>query len=114
MNRLALSEQDQASLSGPRDMKEPGELAWCWQTISALQSMWKSLDLDYERYQRVWKEAEVHALWEKIPPDNPYGTKEAMLERLQVGDEEEARARVAANAIPARALNRNGGIRVKR
>lgn len=109
MNPLVLSEQDHASLSGPRDMKVPGELAWCWQTISALQSMWKSLVLDYERYRGVWQEAEDHKLWEQVPPDNPYGSKEAMLERLQVGDEESARARVAANAIPARPMQKHGG-----
>ena len=99
MNRLALTEQDQASLSGPRDMKTPGELDWCWQTVSALQSMWKSLDLDFERYQWAWQEAEEHRIWERIPQNNPYGTKEAMLERLQVGDEEAARTRVAVNAL---------------
>ena len=109
MNSVQLSDQDQASMSGPRDMKTPGDLDWCWQTISALQSMWKSLDLDYERYNRAWEEAETHKIWEKIPPDNPYGTKEAMLERLQVGDEMAAKARVAAQAIPARPAQRHGG-----
>jgi hypothetical protein len=33
-----------------------------------------------------------------------WARKEAMLERLQMGDEEAARARVAAQAIPARAV----------
>ena len=99
-----LTEQDKASMTGPRDMKTPGEVDWCWQTVSALQSMWKSLDLDYERYQRAWAEAEEHRIWERIPPTNPYGSKKAMLERLQVGDEESAKARVAAQAIPARPM----------
>ncbi len=36
-----------------------------------------------------------------------------MLERLAVGDEESAKTRVAAQAIPARPLNRNGGVRIK-
>lgn len=106
-----LTDQDQASMSGPRDMKTPGAIDWCWQTVSALQSMWKSLDLDFERYQRTWAEAEEHSIWERIPPNNPYGTKEAMLARLQVGDEEAAKARVAAQAIPARPLARRGGDR---
>ena len=108
MVKPILSEQDEASMSGPRDMKTPGGVTWCWQTVSALQFMWKSLNLDYELYQRTWNEAESHRIWEKIPPDNPYGTKEAMLERLKVGDEEAARARVAAQAIPARAIQRQG------
>lgn len=111
MSNAILTEQDQASISGPRSMKTPGDVDWCWQTVSALQSMWKSLDLDFERYQRAWQDAEYHSIWEKIPPDNPYGSKEAMLERLQVGDEATARARVAANAIPARPLGGRGGRR---
>ena len=36
-----------------------------------------------------------------------------MLERLQVGGEEAARARVAVQAIPARPLHWNGGSRRK-
>lgn len=103
-----VTDQDRASLSGPRDMKTPGDLDWCWQTISALQSMWKSLDLDFERYQRVWQEAEEHRVWEQIPPGTPYGSKEAFLDALGVGDEEAARARVATTSFRVAPLKRHG------
>lgn len=85
-------------------MKTPGDPAWCWQTVSALQSMWKSLDLDYERYTRTLKEAEEHRIWERIPPGNPYGSKEAMLEAAALGDEAAARARVAIQGLNGRPM----------
>lgn len=97
-----LSEQDQASMTGPRAMKEPGDSLWCWQTISALQSMWKGLILDVERYLETWKEAEEYRVWEKVPYENPYGSKEAMLEKLALGDDAAARSRVAIQAMPSR------------
>ena len=86
MVKQILSEQDQAGISGPRALKEPGEPLWCWQTISALQTQWKSLNLDYSLYMQTWQDAEEHKVWEKIPYDAPYGSKEEMLRRLEIGD----------------------------
>ena len=103
-----INEQDQASMIGPRDMKEPGDPAWCWQTISALQTMWKGLESDCDRYVRIWSEAEEHRVWEKVPYDAPYGTKEKMLEQLALGDDAAARARVAIQAMPNSPKTRKG------
>ncbi len=108
----ALSEQDTASF-GPRDMKAPGTPAWCWQTVSALQTMWKGLDLNLDMYMETWAEAEEHRVWEKIPYESPYGSKEAMLADLELGDDARARARVASQAVAMPPLNRNGGLRKK-
>ena len=110
--RLELTEQDKGSW-GPRDLKAPGNPEWCWQTVSFLQSLWKSLDLNLDRYLAVWAEAEEHKVWEKIPYDNPYGTKEKMLQDLALGDEARARARVAGQAVIAMPLRANGGVRAK-
>ena len=104
-----IEQQEAASMEGPRALKEPGDVLWCWQTISALQSIWKSLNLDYDRYTRVWAEAEEHAIWEKIPQDKPFGTKEAMLKALEAGDDSAARHRIAVQAIAARPLLKHGG-----
>ena len=106
MDSPQMSEQDQASMEGPRAMKEPGSPLWCWQTISALQSLWKSLELEYDLYMKTWSEAEEYRVWEKVPYENPFGTKEAMLERLKVGDEAAARVRVAVQAMPSRTSTR--------
>ena len=108
-----VSEQDAASMEGPRALKEKGAPAWCWQTVSALQSMWKGLDLNLEMYLRTWADAEEYQIWEKIPYESPYGSKEAMLEQLAIGDELQARARTSEQAVIAIPLRRNGGARKK-
>ena len=94
------SEQDLASMDGPRAMKEPGQPMWCWQTISALQHMWKNLNLNFEQYMSIWAEAEEHRVWEKVPYEKPFGTKENMVKELELGDDAAARTRVAVQAMP--------------
>lgn len=107
------SEQDLASMEGPRAIKEPGSTEWCWQTISALQHMWSSLHLNYEHYMGILAEAEEQAVWEKIPPEAPYGSKENMLKQVEVGDTKDAqkRMKVQTLAAQARALQKNSGVR---
>ncbi len=107
------TEQDEASFSGPRGFKEKGEPDWCWQTISALQTMWLSLETSYDTYIRTWTDAEEFRVWEKIPYDNPYGSKEAMLEALEVGDAKMAQKRMQVQrvAATARKIRDHGGNR---
>ena len=94
----ALTEREQA-LVGNRANKTPGSTSWSWQTITALQFMWENLEICFGRLRfGLWREAEDHAIWEKVPPDNPYGSKEAMLKALEVGDEEYANAKLSALA----------------
>ena len=103
-----LDEQAQAGGSGLRALKKPGDPQWCWQTISRLQSLWGSLNLDFESYMTAWAEAEEHRVWEKVPYGNPFGTKDGMLKQLAIGDDEAAKNRVAIQAIAARASRRQG------
>ena len=105
MNRVDfLEEQTIAGGSGLRALKTPGDPQWCWQTISRLQSLWVSLNLDFESYMTAWAEAEEHEVWEKVPYDNPFGSKDAMLRQLEIGDENAAKNRIACQAIAARAM----------
>ena len=109
-----LEEQIEAGSSGPRELKEPGSPLWCWQTISHLQTLWQAVSVDIEMYERTWSEAEEHKVWEKVPYDIPYGTKEAMLERLAIGDKEEARKRLIKKALATLPLSQNGVKRTER
>ena len=95
---VELTEQDMANV-GPRDTKEPGSPTWCWQTVSLLQNMWASLDLGEARYEEVWQQADANRIWEKIPEDNPFGTKEEMLKQLEVGDYQQARRRLSLQPV---------------
>ena len=104
------TDQDLASMEGPRALKDPGSVEWSWQTVSALQHMWQSLHLNYGHYMSILGEAEEHQIWEKIPPDAPYGSKENMLAQVEIGDARDAQKRIKVQtlAAQAKALQRVG------
>ena len=104
---IELTEREMADV-GNRADKVQGSVPWCWQTITALQFMWENLEHAHELYIRTWKEAEEQAIWEKVPPDNPYGSKDAMLKALEIGGETAARKRVAVQAIKVKSLSQHG------
>ena len=108
---LESREQFEASVSGAITAKTPGEPDWCWQMVSRLQYLWKCVDVELDLYLNAWASAEVHRIWEKIPPDAPYGSKDAMLKDLEFGDGSAARARVAAHASMPQTLQRRGSDR---
>ncbi len=103
-----VDEQTEAGISGLRALKDAGSPQWCWQTISYLQTIWKSLDLDYTRYIEAWAEAEEHKVWEKVPYVNPFGTKEEMLKQLALVDDKQAQRRMAVQPIAHRVRKRYG------
>ena len=108
-----LDEQEQAGISGLRASKEKGDKQWCWQTISHLQTIWKSLDLDYKRYITTWEDAQEHKVWEQVPYENPFGSKEEMLKQLEIGDDTQAKQRIDVQPMAARVrrLAKHGGDR---
>ena len=111
-----MTEQEMANV-GPRELKEPGSPAWCWQTVSLLQNLWGSIDSSVNRYEEVWETAEEYRIWETIPYEAPYGSVEVMKEKLMVGDAAEARARTALLVIQAQPTRKHGSdyiARIKR
>ena len=107
-DKTVLTEQDEARSSGPIALKEPGSPPWCWQLLAALQTQWRALNFDYELYMRTWDEAEAHRVWDKVPYDSPYGSKERMLEALEIGDIPAAKARVVEKAMMVQPLSPHG------
>lgn len=105
---LFVAEQEQAGASGLRVLKEPGNPEWCWQTISYLQTIWKSLDLDYNRYIAAWSEAEQYKVWEKVPYGSPFGSKEEMLKLLELGDDKQAQRRIEVQPIAHKVRRKYG------
>ena len=87
-------------------MKTPGDVDWCWQTITALQFIFKNLELGHDAYVRIWAEAEEHEIWTKVPPDKPFGSKEAMLKELEIDNELADKARVAVQSMNLQSSNR--------
>jgi hypothetical protein len=69
-------------------MKEPGSVEWCYQTANALQYLWTRAEPAYERYLEILREADEHRIWEKVPPDSPYGSRAAFLQAIGIGNED--------------------------
>ncbi len=64
---------------GPKALKPFGSIDWCWQTLNVLKIRWEQMVLEQVEFQKLVTELEEARAWEKIPPDNPYGSMEAML-----------------------------------
>jgi hypothetical protein len=94
LNNKPLTAGEKASLGGPRPLKEPGSVDWCHQTVHALQALWMVADRYHERYLEILKEADSQSMWDFFPPEKPYGSREVMLQALEVGDEEDVKRRM--------------------
>lgn len=99
--KKSLTPAERASLSGPRVMLEPGSNDWCYQTVYALQSLWRRIDRHHERYLGILNEADQVKIWEHFPPDLPYGSREAFIKAVGVGDEAEVEQRRALGPVGA-------------
>jgi hypothetical protein len=110
------TERQQASFSGPIGMKAKGSREWCWQITDKLKLYWKDKQLTDKEFQQVVDEVLEHRPWEKIPPESPYGSFEAMCQAElgvtpdAVQAEIDRRRQAVANPRPdGREDNRRGG-----
>lgn len=66
---------------GPITLKTPGSVEWCWSMIQRLKLIWMNRELarqHEEDWRRALAEATEQRVWEKVPPDRPYGSFEAL------------------------------------
>jgi len=73
-----LTERDKAS-SGPRALKDPGSIEYAWQTVSHLKLMFQLAELSVKDWEAAVADAERHKIYERIPPENPYGDIDSLL-----------------------------------
>jgi hypothetical protein len=78
MTASTLTDRDRACF-GPRDEKEPGSISWCWQTIDLLKNRWTRKDLTDQQWAEILAELRHHEVWKTVPPEEPYGSLEALL-----------------------------------
>ena len=74
------------------------ELPWCWQTIDLLKIRWQRKDFTEKQYQEVMDELNAHRVWDIVPPEQPYGTIDALLEAEIGCSEQEAKRQLVAQA----------------
>jgi hypothetical protein len=63
--------------SGRRDTKERGSVEWIVQTTHFASTCLASLERSTEDWLKVIADLEGERVWEKIPPEKPYGSREA-------------------------------------
>ena len=67
---------------------EPGTLSWCYQTVFLLKLNWQDKMLSERDWLKILGELKDHKVWEKIPPDDPYGSLDELL-KVEVGVDED-------------------------
>jgi hypothetical protein len=84
------SKRDKEFFKAPRNGPgaESGSPSWCYQTIYLLKLYWESKNLSEKRWLNILGELKEQKVWDKIPPDNPYGSLDALL-KAEVGVDEE-------------------------
>ncbi len=91
----------QRAAFGPRDMKPVGSPEWCYQTLTYLKSRWEAHQFDAKIFSDVLAEVKAARAWEKVPPDNPYGSLNSLL-IAELGVEESEVERRLTNKEKAR------------
>ena len=75
---------------------EPGTLSWCYQTVGMLELYWQGKILSERDWLKVLGELKEYEVWNKIPPDKPYGSLDALL-RAEVGVDEDVISKTVAS-----------------
>jgi hypothetical protein len=75
-----LTPREQA-LAAPLVLKEVGSPEWCWQVAGQLSSVLRHVDEQWREAREILATLKEHEAWKKIPPDAPYGSFNALVER---------------------------------
>lgn len=73
-----LTDRDRARM-GPRSQKEPGSPEWCWQTLDIFKHALRHVDEQHRQAEEIFAELRSARAWQKVPPESPYGSFDAML-----------------------------------
>jgi hypothetical protein len=76
--KAALNEREAARI-GPRQLKDPQSVEFAWQTVALLKTYYQSKQVTEGRWRKALAEAEQHRIYERVPPESPYGSLDAML-----------------------------------
>jgi hypothetical protein len=74
----------QRAYYGVRNAKRPGSVEWCWQTILLMQRRWQQKTMDEAGFNALVDELSAHEAWKVVPPDEPYGSLDALL-KAEIG-----------------------------
>lgn len=104
----------QRALFGPRQAKTKGSPEWCWQTLELLKSAYAAVERRWQEVEEIKGDLATVKAWEVIPPGNPYGSEDAMLEAelgapAKVVDFEVEKAKLGRRGRPTNEERANKG-----
>lgn len=73
------SEREQAGI-GPLALKDPRSVEYAWQLTDKIRRYYESKSLSEQRWRETLDEAERNRIFERVPPDKPYGSMDALLQ----------------------------------
>ena len=77
-------EDREAAAIGPRILKDPRSVAYAWQTVSLLKGVYGRREVSLRDWAAALAVAERHEIFNRIPPEKPYGSMDAML-KAEIG-----------------------------
>lgn len=98
------------TLSGPRQLKKLGSPAWCLQTVLYLKDHVRHVDEQWRQADQILDELITVRAWEKIPPEHPYGSLDAMLHANTGLYTREIRQRIREAKLAAQGRPKKGDI----
>lgn len=69
----------QLASTGPLSLKAFGSPEWCWQSVGYLKTLMGHVDSRWRQVNDVLSQLEQAKAWEKIPPEHPYGSFNALV-----------------------------------
>lgn len=76
---MTISEREQAGI-GPLALKDPRSVEYAWQLTDKIRRYYESKSLSEQRWRETLDEAERNRIFERVPPDKPYGSMDALLQ----------------------------------
>jgi hypothetical protein len=95
-NGRAADDPRERAQIGPRQMKDPRSVDFAWQTVAFLKRLYQGVTTSEKRWRDVLAEADHYRIYERVPPEKPYGSLDALL-RAEVGADAEESVRVVRN-----------------
>ncbi len=90
----------ETSQVGPRQLKDKKSPEYAWQTIALMRTYFQSKEVSEKRWEGILEEAERDRIYERVPPEKPYGSLDALLKAELGVDKKES--------IEAKKLGKHG------
>lgn len=65
---------------GPLALKDPDSVEYAWQLTDKIRRLYETKELTIQQWEQALEDAEKHRIYERVPPEHPYGALDTLLE----------------------------------